>query len=76
MKKKQKEDEFELRVMKEFIKTFKKRKMKIKPNKSYKAIMLEIDVTKTLKKSKPKDMTMSEYITNLIVTEQAYLKLF
>lgn len=38
----------------------------MKPNKSYKAIMLEIEVAELVKKHKPKDMTMSEFIKKLI----------
>lgn len=33
----------------------------MKPNKSYKALMVEIEVAELTKKQKPKDMTLSQY---------------
>ena len=42
-----------------------------KKNKFYKAIMLEIDIADTIKKSKPDNMTMSEFVYYLLQKEYA-----
>jgi len=38
----------------------------MKPNKSYKALMVEIEVAEKIKKAKPDKMTMTEFLLKLL----------